>query len=107
MYTLYMHISQWRSQGIPGWVSGTPEDQNEEANEENLMKNETTYRKMRKDWGNVLILPTQEWEAGYGPDRSFYQGHTSLPWNQWERDAQKWGTLKFFTPDPRLKIPVI
>ena len=33
-------------------------------------KNERTYRKMRKDWGNVLILPTREWEAGYGPDRS-------------------------------------
>ena len=25
---------------------------------------------MRKDWGNVLILPIREWEAGYGPAHS-------------------------------------
>ena len=30
-------------------------------------ENERTYRKMRKDWGNVLISPTCEWEAGYCP----------------------------------------
>ena len=41
-----------------------PENQNEEENEENLRKNRENLRKMKKDWGNVLILPTQEWEAG-------------------------------------------
>ena len=32
-----------------------PKDQNKE---ENLRKNERKYRKMRKDWGNIRILPT-------------------------------------------------
>ena len=34
-------------------------------------KKKRNYGKMRKDWGNVLILPIlpiREWEAGYGPD---------------------------------------
>ena len=33
----------------------------------NLRKNEGKYRKMSENWGNILILPTREWEAGYGP----------------------------------------
>ena len=56
-------MSSWRSQGLPTH----PEDQNEEENEEKLKENERNYREMRKDWGNYLILSTQEWEAGYGP----------------------------------------
>ena len=55
------------ARAFPGGRAAHPEDQNEEENKENLRKNERTYRKMRKDWGNVPILPTQEWEAGYGP----------------------------------------
>ena len=82
------YIMQWRSQDLPGWasphpedqneaipqlspikkLSPHPEDQNEEETEENLRKNKPKYRKMRKDWGNILILPTREWEASYGPD---------------------------------------
>ena len=31
-------------------------------------ENVRNYRKMRKDWGDVLILPTREWEAGYDHD---------------------------------------
>ena len=34
-------------------------------NLEYLRGNERNYRNMRKEWGNVLILPTREWEAGY------------------------------------------
>ena len=52
---------------FPGGQAAHPEDQNEEENEENLRKNGRTYRKKRKDLGNVCILPTREWEAGYGP----------------------------------------
>ena len=52
---------------FPGGRVAHQEDQNEEENEENLRKTYRTIRKVRKDWGNVLILPTQEWEAGYGP----------------------------------------
>ena len=25
-------------------------------------------RETTENWGNVLILPTQGWEAGYGPE---------------------------------------
>ena len=32
------------------------------------MKNEGNLREMRKDWGNVHILPSWEWETGYGPE---------------------------------------
>ena len=64
------------ARAFPGGQAAHPEDQNEEENEEKLRKNGRTYRKMRKDWGNVpgnvCILPTREWEAGYGPD--FYPG---------------------------------
>ena len=50
-----------------------PEDQNEEENEENLRKNERNSGKMRKYWGNILILPTREWEAGYGSAQKYHQ----------------------------------
>ena len=60
---------------FPGGRLARPEDQNEEEKEERLTKNKRKYRKMRKDWGNVLILRTREWEAGYGPDH--------LPENHW------------------------
>ena len=53
---------------FPGGQVSLSEDQNEEENvEESLRKNEKNYRKMRKDWENV-ILPTWELETGYGPD---------------------------------------
>ena len=61
------------ARAFPGGRSAHPEDQNEEENEERLRKNERSYKKMRKDWGNHPILPTQEWEAGYGPDLRFFQ----------------------------------
>ena len=56
------------ARAFPGGWAVRPEDQNVEENEEKLRKNKRTYRKMKKDWGNVLILPTWEWEAGYGPE---------------------------------------
>ena len=37
------------ARAFPGVRVAHPEDQNEEDNEENLRKNEKTYRKMRKD----------------------------------------------------------
>ena len=58
---------QWHSQGLPRWANRHPEDQNKE----DLRKNErhSWYRKMmRKDWQNVLILPTREWEADYSTE---------------------------------------
>ena len=57
-------ISSGVARAFPGGRVAHPEDQNEE---ENLRKNEGNYGKMRKYWGNILILPTREWEAGYGP----------------------------------------
>ena len=56
------------ARAFPGGRTAHREDQIEEENEEILRKNEKTYRRMRKDWGNVIILPTREWEAGYGPN---------------------------------------
>ena len=50
-------------------VIAHPEDQNEEENQENLKKNERTYKKIKKDWWNVPIFPTRECEDGYGAIR--------------------------------------
>ena len=47
------------ARAFPGGRVAHPEDQNEEENEENLRKNERNYGKMRKYWGNILILPTR------------------------------------------------
>ena len=55
------------ARAFPGGRAAHPEDQNEEENEEKLRKNDRSYRKMRKDWGNHPILPAREWEASYGP----------------------------------------
>ena len=55
------------ARAFPGERAAHLEDQNEEENEENLRKYEINYRNMGKDWGNGPILPTREWEAGYGP----------------------------------------
>ena len=52
---------------FPGGRAAHPEIQNEEENEERLRKNKRTYKKLKKNWENVLVLPTREWEAGYGP----------------------------------------
>ena len=60
------------ARAFPGGRAAHPEDQNEEENEEKLRKNERSYRKMRKDWGNHPIFPAREWEASYGP------GHVGL-----------------------------
>ena len=64
---LKIHRLSGVARAFPGGRAIHLENQNEEENEERLRKSKRTYRKMRKDWGNVLILPTQEWEAGYGP----------------------------------------
>ena len=68
--TLIQHVDdaqhQWRSQGLPGWWIAHPEDQNEEGSEENLKKNED-LQKNEERLGNVLILPTREQEAAFGP----------------------------------------
>ena len=65
--TYYRVSNSGVARAFTGGRAAHPEDQNEEENEENLRKNESKYLKMRKDWGNVLILPTWEWEAGYSP----------------------------------------
>ena len=48
------------ARAFPGVRAAHLEDQNEE---ENLRKNYKTFKDMRKDWGNVLILPTWQWEV--------------------------------------------
>ena len=48
------------ARAFQGGRAAHPEDQNEEENEKTLRKNERNYRKMRKNWGNVLILPNRE-----------------------------------------------
>ena len=63
-----------------------PEDQNEEENEENLRKYERNYRKKRKDWRSVLLLPTREWEAGYGPGPT---GKFWVPWTKMKNPIPK------------------
>ena len=60
-------LSSGVARGFPCGLLSHPEDQNKEANESSLRKTERTYRKMGKDWGNVLILATPEWGTGYGP----------------------------------------
>ena len=52
------------ARAFPGGWLALLEGQNDE---EKIGKNERKHRKMRKNWGNVLILPTREWEAIYGP----------------------------------------
>ena len=56
---------QWRSQCLPGWAicpRGRPKwGKNDQKKK--MMKFERIFRKMRKDWGNVLILPKREWET--------------------------------------------
>ena len=59
--------AQWCSQGLPGLASRPPWRQNEDENEEKLRENKETYRKLRKNWRNILILSTKVWEAGFGP----------------------------------------
>ena len=87
---------------FPGGRLAHPEVQNEEENEEKL-------RKMMKNWGNVLILPTREWEAGYGPVcmpvySLVYSGvhtppHTSVVYtifaggSKWELGGVKWKVM--------------
>ena len=66
MISILHQIFIWSSssglaRAFPGWR------QNKEENEENLRKKERHYRKMMKDWGNVLISPIPVWETGYGP----------------------------------------
>ena len=51
------------ARAFPGGQTAHPEDQNEEENHKKFEENVRNYRKMRKDWGNILILPTREWEA--------------------------------------------
>ena len=41
------------------------------------LKDERNSRKMKKDWGNVPILPIREWEAGYSPVLMFQFWHRS------------------------------
>ena len=60
--------TQWHSQGLPGWASRPPgrskwgrKLRKFEEKWEKLKENEERLRKF-------LVLPTQEWEAGYGPD---------------------------------------
>ena len=67
MQEKHINFNSGVARAFPGGRAAHPKDQNEEENEENLRKNERNYRKMRKGWVNILILPTQEWEAGYGP----------------------------------------
>ena len=56
---------------VPGWASHPPRRPSKWGRKwrKFLRKNERNQRKMRKDWGNVLILPTQEWETNYDPVR--------------------------------------
>ena len=57
----------WRSQGLHGW-SICPHRLPKMKKWRKFEEIWKIFRKMRKDWGNVLILPNQEWEAGWGPD---------------------------------------
>ena len=60
------------ARAFPGGRVAHPEGQNEEENEEKLRKNERKHRKIRKNSGNVLILPNREWEASYGPANKWH-----------------------------------
>ena len=48
-FLFHLNICSGVVRAFQGGRAAHPEDQNEEENEENLRKNETTYRKMRKD----------------------------------------------------------
>ena len=62
------------ARAFPGGRAAHPEDLRKKVKKE-WGKNKRTYRKIRKNWGNVLIMPTREWEAGYGPASKFIE-HT-------------------------------
>ena len=56
------------ARAFPGGRPAHPEPQIEEENEERLRKDERKFRRVRKNWGNVALLPTRGWESGYAPD---------------------------------------
>ena len=53
---------------FPGGRLAHPESQNEEENEKNLRKSKKIYQNLRKSMRKEELLPTQDCEAGYGPD---------------------------------------
>ena len=78
-----METQQWhRPVSHPSGRQVThPEDEYEQENE-NLKENKRKYREMRRNWGNIPILPTRWWEAGY----------SGRP--NWERQGIQQGGMK-------------
>ena len=78
---------QLRSQGLPGWATRPPGDQNEEENKWNLRKKKKNWSKFEEKMKKVELLPTWDCEAGhatesFGSIREFRPGggYSDLGW---------------------------
>ena len=59
--------TQWHSQGLPGWAR----TKMRKKIQKNWGKMRENTGKKKKSWGNVLIMPTRECKAGYGPGHTY------------------------------------
>ena len=55
------------AKAFPGGRVAHPEGQNEEENKKCLRKNKKNWSKFEKRMRKVELLPTRDFEAGYGP----------------------------------------
>ena len=67
---LNKQTNQWRSQGLTGWACRPPGSPKWGRKWRKIEEKWGKIQENEENWGNVLILPTREWEVGYSPDTS-------------------------------------